>query len=156
MALSQLVSETRQTFKQIFNRYPAIMAHAPGRLNICGEHTDYNGGLALPMALNHYAVVGVKPSDSDRIRAYSVAFDERYDWMLGREPDNLPAWANYINGAVNQFTQDFGLRGGLDIVVQSDLSIGTGLGSSAAFGVSIAMALQILSPKKIKLADLPA
>lgn len=132
-----------------------IMAHAPGRLNVCGEHTDYNGGLALPMALNHYAVVGVKPTESNRIRAYAVAFDERIDWMQGREPTDLPPWANYINGAVMQFHQDFGLTGGIDIVVHSDLSIGTGLGSSAAFGVSIAMALQILSPKKIKLTDLP-
>ena len=156
MSLPLLVSETRQTFKQIFGCCPVIMAHAPGRLNICGEHTDYNGGLALPMAINHYAVVGVKPTESTRIRAYAVAFDERIDWVPGHEPGDLPPWANYINGAVTQFSQDFGLTGGIDIVVHSDLSIGTGLGSSAAFGVSIAMALQILSPKKNKLNDFPA
>ncbi len=155
MSLPALVAETRLTFLDKFGSYPVIMAHTPGRLNICGEHTDYNGGLALPMALNRYAVVGVKPSNSDRVRAHSVALREKYEWSLNHPRNDLPAWANYINGALLQFSRDFGLRGGVDIVVHSDLSIGTGLGSSAAFGVSIALALQILSPQKIRLTDLP-
>lgn len=156
MSLPPLVSATRQIFKNMFGVPPVIMAHAPGRLNICGEHTDYNGGLALPMAIDRHAVVAVKPADSNRMRAYAMAFDEQLDWTLGHAPEHLPPWASYINGAVTQFQEDFGLRGGIDIVVNSDLSIGSGLGSSAAFGVSIALALQILSPRKIKLADLPA
>lgn len=156
MSLPPLVSATRQIFRDLYGTPPVIMAHAPGRLNICGEHTDYNGGLALPMALDRHAVVAVKPADSGRVRAHAVAFDEHFEWVLGRAPENLPPWANYIDGAVTRFGEDFGLNGGIDIVVNSDLSIGSGLGSSAAFGVSIALALQILSPRKIKLADLPA
>ncbi|MCF7839740.1 MAG: galactokinase [Candidatus Marinimicrobia bacterium] len=156
MSLPPLVSATRQIFKKMFGGPPVIMAHAPGRLNICGEHTDYNGGLALPLAIDRHAVVAVKPADSSRIRAYAMAFDEQIEWMPGHAPEDLPPWASYINGAVTQFQEDFGLKGGIDIVVNSDLSIGSGLGSSAAFGVSIALALQILSPRKIKVADLPA
>ncbi|MCF7796877.1 MAG: galactokinase [Lentisphaeria bacterium] len=155
MSLPPLVSATRQFFKDTYGVPPVIMGQAPGRLNICGEHTDYNGGLALPMAIDRHAVVAVKPADSGRIRAYAMAFDEQFEWLPGHAPEGLPPWANYIDGAVLQFRDDFGLPGGIDIVVNSDLSIGSGLGSSAAFGVSIALALQILSPRKIKLAELP-
>jgi len=119
---------------------------APGRVNIIGEHTDYSGGLVLPMAIDRYTVIAAAPAPADagqRLRLYSAAVDQSVDIPLSATPVPAePGWANYARGVV----AGFGARGmvapALDALVVSDVPLGGGLSSSAAFEVATATLLE--------------
>jgi galactokinase len=119
---------------------------APGRVNIIGEHTDYSGGLVLPMAIDRYTVIAAAPAASDagsRLRLHSAAIDQSVDIPLAATPaPGEPRWANYARGVV----AGFGARGlvppALDALMISDVPLGGGLSSSAAFEVATATLLE--------------
>jgi galactokinase len=115
-------------------------------VNIIGEHTDYSGGLVLPMAIDRYTVIAAAPAEADagrRLRLYSAAMDESVDIPLAATPvAGEPRWANYARGVV----AGFGARGieppALDALMISDVPLGSGLSSSAAFEVATATLLE--------------
>jgi len=88
--LDDLVAAARRGFTERFAAPPIVAASAPGRINVIGEHTDYNDGLALPGAIDRWAVVALSPRDDDSIRIYSEAFGERIEARLG-EPAEADA-----------------------------------------------------------------
>ena len=133
-------------FTARFGRTPRWVVAAPGRVNIIGEHTDYSGGLVLPMAIDRYTVIAAAPAPADaglRLRVHSAAVDETVDIPLAATPvPGEPRWANYARGVV----AGFGARGlivpALDALVISDVPLGGGLSSSASFEVATATLLE--------------
>jgi galactokinase len=133
-------------FTARFGRPPRWVVAAPGRVNIIGEHTDYSGGLVLPMAIDRHTVIAAAPAPADaglRLRLHSAAMDQSVDIPLAATPvPGEPRWANYARGVV----AGFGARGlvppALDALVISDVPLGGGLSSSAAFEVATATMLE--------------
>lgn len=127
-------------FQSAFGEPPDAVWSAPGRVNLLGEHTDYNGGLVLPFAIGARTAVGVRARDDDRLRARSRQHpDDPYD---GRLSGPSPAgWAGYAAGVLRVLHgRGAGVRG-VDLLVDSDLPEGAGLSSSAALEVAVAAAV---------------
>ena len=124
-------------FRARFGRPPEGLAEAPGRVNLIGEHTDYNQGFVLPVAIDRTIAVAFAPREDGRVRAYSLDFDQEDEFPLAdirRQEGHC--WANYVRG-VAVVLQEAGHRlTGLDVVIQGDVPIGAGLSSSAALEVA--------------------
>ncbi len=138
----------KHTNKQLFReRFPDadIIVFAPGRVNIIGEHTDYNGGNVLPAALDMGTYLAVTKRDDNIVRAFSVNFNENVEFTLDNLPDTKK-WYRYIAGALQALKELYNitLPSGFDMVVEGDIPDGAGLSSSASFGVGIITALNRL------------
>ncbi|MDQ7844801.1 MAG: galactokinase [Armatimonadota bacterium] len=132
-----------ELFRERFGRPPSFLVTAPGRVNLIGEHTDYNAGLVLPAAIERALVVAADAGGGPRIRLYAAAFDAVAEFSADAPGEaSLPRWARYAQGvAVYLVLRGIVLRG-LDAVVAGDLPIGSGLSSSAAFEVAVALTLE--------------
>jgi len=120
---------------------PAYAASAPGRVNLIGEHTDYNGGYVLPMALNRRTTIIFRPRRDATVCLYSREFGEAVTFAADRPVrEEHPFWANYPRGVAAILAQEGFLLRGLDGVIASDVPIGGGLSSSAALELAAAMA----------------
>ena len=127
---------------------------APGRVNVIGEHTDYNGGFALPMALPHRTYAAVRRRGDGLLRLMSA---QREGVWQGRVEDVLAqgvtGWAAYVAGVAAVLAERVGAGAvGMDVLVDGHVPVGAGLSSSAALSCSVAVALRDLVPE---LADLP-
>jgi galactokinase len=120
----------------------ARVAAAPGRVNLIGEHTDYNDGFVLPMAIDRVVAAAFRPRSDRRLRAHAVAFQETREADLDAlQPDGHGGWMAYIAGVAWAF-QSVGHRlPGLDLVIDGDVPLGAGLSSSAALEVAVALAM---------------
>jgi galactokinase len=129
-----------------FGRPPRWVVAAPGRVNIIGEHTDYSGGLVLPMAIDRQTVIAAAPAGPDagkRLRLHSAAMDQTVDIPLAATPvAGEPRWANYARGVIAGFAARGLIPPALDALVISDVPLGGGLSSSAAFEVATATLLE--------------
>ncbi len=137
-----VVDSLIDTFARTYDGAPAQVAMAPGRVNVIGEHTDYNGGPCLPIALPHatWAVLGAR--SDDRVRIASVQQDGIVETRLGDlAPRSVRGWAAYVAGVVWALREDGHDLPGLDILVDSTVPLGAGLSSSAALECSVAVAL---------------
>jgi galactokinase len=116
---------------------------APGRVNLIGEHTDYNRGLVLPMAIDLSCLVAIAPSDDGWLRVYSEQLGAGSQWPIADIPHALPTgeWTDRVVGIAWELSRrGVGLRGA-NVLIDSDVPLGGGLSSSAAIGVSLALAL---------------
>jgi galactokinase len=139
-----------QAFAASFGGPPEVVARAPGRVNLIGEHTDYNDGLVLPAAIARHVRVAARRTDTGVVRLVSVLYGERAEFPAddpGRPA--LPAWARYPQGvAVKMAESGLGLRG-VDAVVDADLPVGAGLSSSAALEVASALVFEHSSGQRL-------
>jgi len=128
-----------------FGRVPSFWAAAPGRVNLIGEHTDYNEGFVLPVALDRHVVIGATPRTDRLVRLYALDFDEGVTFSLEDISYSQESrWSNYMRG-VAWALQEAGYRlQGMDAVLTSDVPIASGLSSSAAVEVATAYAFQML------------
>jgi galactokinase len=135
-------------FRTRFGHDPAGFWSAPGRANLIGEHTDYNGGFVLPFAIDRRTVVGVRLREDRLIRVASSFADEAIEISLDElVPENLHGWSAYPLGvawALGQFGADLGTAAGFEAFIHSDVPIGAGLSSSAAIESAVAVALDEL------------
>lgn len=137
-------------FRATYGRPPHVVAEAPGRVNLIGEHTDYNGGFVLPIAIDRTVAVAAAPRDGRLIRVRSLDLGQEDQF----EPDcvaPLPdqPWSNYIRGVAWALREEGGRLGGSDLAVTGDVPQGAGLSSSAALAVSATAALACLSDREI-------
>jgi galactokinase len=134
-----------QSFSAEFGSAPSGVWSAPGRVNLMGEHTDYNAGLCLPIALPHrtYAAVRLRPDRLLRMR--SLQSSEVYDLQLGDvAPGNPPGWGGYAAGVVWSLEAAGHQVQGMDLMVDGQVPVGAGLSSSAALECAIAAAVSDL------------
>lgn len=124
-------------FRDSFGREPAAVGRAPGRVNLVGEHTDYNEGLCLPLALPHATYAAIGPRDDGRLRLVS----RQADGVWEGEPEEATGWTRYVAGLVRALRQDRIEVPGIDVAVDSAVPVGAGLSSSAALECSVGIAL---------------
>jgi galactokinase len=142
----------RRIFAETFGTAPSVVASAPGRINLIGEHTDYNEGWVLPAAIERRAFVAASPRPSSLVSVRAADLDEHVTFRLtelatGLDASGspLPGWACYPAGVAHSLEAAGLPLVGLDAVLASDVPIGAGLSSSAAVEVAFALAWQALS-----------
>ena len=150
-ATHQLDERARAAFRQTFGYLPGAVAVAPGRINIVGEHTDYNQGFVLPAAIDRHVGVALRLRRDDQI----VLHSDRYANPV--ELASLPAskqrsWADYVLGVASEIRRRLGEGPGFEAVVVSDLAVGSGLSSSGA--VEVAFAVALLAARGAKLSPI--
>jgi len=132
-------------FEEIYGSAPLGIWSAPGRVNLIGEHTDYNQGFVLPFAINRRTVVALGPRDDGVIRVASAFADEVAEIPLAElAPDRLSDWSAYPLGvawALGQHGADLAAVPGVDLYIESTVPVGAGLSSSAAIESAVAVAL---------------
>jgi len=148
--LAELARQTAAAFEQRFCRPPRWMAAAPGRVNLIGEHTDYNDGFVFPMALERYTVIAAAPSQEPVINLASTTAQDaaRIDLTVGIERGH-PSWANYCRGVMVGFQRLGCALPGFDALIHSSLPLGGGVSSSAALEVSTATLLEAITGRKL-------
>jgi galactokinase len=122
----------------------SVQAFAPGRVNLIGEHTDYNEGLCLPFAVELGVTVTAERSAGPRIEAHARDLDERASFDLGGaspEPDPKPGWSLYVRGAIAELEREGAELRPCRLTIASDLPRGAGLSSSAAVSIALCLAL---------------
>ena len=151
-------AQFRNTFRARFNRPCAVVARAPGRVNLIGEHTDYNDGFVLPMALEQNTWVAAAARNDGLAHAVALDLPSEKTWPIdGGEAADCADWTSYVAGVAALLRQRGARIGGFDMLVQSDVPIGGGLSSSAALEVATALALSALANvtlPEVELADL--
>jgi galactokinase len=142
MSLLQRVTEA---FAQRYGEAPAVIARAPGRVNLIGEHTDYNDGFVLPMAIDRAVWIALRPRSDGYVVVHSLEFGETAEFDLMTIDRRHGEWAEYIKGVAWALMEaDYDLIG-WEGVVASDVPIGASLSSSAAFELAAARAFTWLA-----------
>ncbi|MEN0102225.1 MAG: galactokinase [Curtobacterium sp.] len=137
------------TFQQVFGYEPTVRYSAPGRVNLIGEHTDYNEGYVLPFAIDRRTTASIAPR-TDRVLRVASAFDPESVVSLGLddlEPDAMSGWSAYVLGiawALREQGADLSGKTGFDVFIESDVPVGAGLSSSAAIECGVALAFNDL------------
>lgn len=142
-------------FEDAFGRRPDGVWAAPGRVNVIGEHTDYNDGFVLPMALPQGVRAAAARTADDRVRVVSLQEPgEPVGFPVDVRPGDVTGWAAYVAGVVWSLRSAGHAVGGVDLAVDGDVPAGAGLSSSAALECSVACALNELFDLDIAPADL--
>jgi galactokinase len=138
------VKQLYKLFTDKFTTHP-IIVRSPGRINIIGEHTDYNEGFVLPAAIDKAAYLAIALREDDTINLIAHDLDETFDISINNiKPIAAISWPNYILGVVAQFKKKGVQQKGFDAILHSDVPIGAGLSSSAALECATAFALNEL------------
>ena len=140
-------------FKSLYSNIPLLIS-SPGRINLIGEHTDYHDGFVLPAAIDKRMVLAFSKNNSEKIRLFSIDFDDELKCNLNDVKVTENAWANYILGVVDQLQKAKHIIGGFDCVFSSDIPMGSGLSSSAALECGVGYGLNELFDLKIPKTDL--
>ena len=117
---------------------------SPGRINLIGEHTDYNGAFVFPGAIDKAMVAEIRPNGTDRIRAFALDLGEAAEFSLKEEDAPQQSWARYIFGVCREIQKRGGKIAGFDTVFAGDVPLGAGMSSSAALESTFAFALDDL------------
>lgn len=141
--LAALRSRATLAFERGFGVQPTLVVAAPGRVNLIGEHTDYNEGFVLPAAIDRHAVLAVRPRPDRTVRVLAADFGEQTQFPLD-EPSHAGdrRWGNYQRGVAWSLQQSGFALTGMDAALTSDVPIGSGLSSSAAVELATCYAFQ--------------
>jgi galactokinase len=151
VSLEEIAARIRTQFRAEHGRAPEWLAAAPGRVNVIGEHTDYNGGFVLPMAIERYTVIAAAPNDSPIVNLRSTMTGDavRVDLSQPLSPGARGHWGNYPKGVLAGF-MDLGIvPPGFDALIHSSVPAGGGLSSSAALEVATATLLEGISGRRL-------
>ena len=143
----------REKFKTLFGAEGEVFASA-GRINLIGEHTDYNGGYVFPGAIDRGIMAEVKLNGTQKVKAFSLDYDEYVEFGLNEEDKPKQQWARYIFGVCRETVKRGGKVEGFDTVFAGDVPLGAGLSSSAALESTFAYAINYLFDNKIDKFDL--
>lgn len=127
-------------FKKRFGQKAVFYASA-GRINLIGEHTDYNGGFVFPGAIDKEIMAAIAPNGSDRIRVFSIDINEYAEFGFNEDDAPSESWARYIFGVAREILKRSGVVKGFDAVFAGNVPLGAGLSSSAALESCFAFAL---------------
>ncbi len=136
-------------FEEIYDREP-LMVRAPGRVNLIGEHTDYNEGFVMPASIDKEIRLGIARNDLHAIRLYSLDYEDKLMVPIqGFQPESQKTWANFILGVVQELQQEGQAVSGFDCAFEGDIPLGAGLSSSAALECATVFALNELFQLKL-------
>ena len=122
-----------QDFTSRFESPPAYVVRAPGRVNLIGEHTDYNQGLAMPMAIDLAMLMVLGPRDDSQVRIHSQNFDAGVQFDLSQLDHAESGWGEYAEGVAWALIEHGYALKGWEAALASEIPVGAGLSSSAAF-----------------------
>ena len=150
--MKQLKAVTADYFQQQFKSEPVAFFQAPGRVNLIGEHTDYNDGFVLPCAINYQTVVAASPRTDRQVRLVAVDFGgqvSEFDLNRPIEQDEVAPWSNYVRGVFWALQQRGYTLQGADLAISGDVPQGAGLSSSASLEVVVGTTLAHLNGLEI-------
>jgi galactokinase len=155
MSLAELGRSVEEQFTQAFGRPPRWVAAAPGRVNVIGEHTDYNDGFVFPMAIERYTVIAAAPSEGSVIELRSTAekVPAKIDLAQPLHPEHRGTWYNYPMGVIAGFQARGSKVAAFQALIHSTVPLGGGLSSSAALEVATATLLETMAGKKLDPVD---
>lgn len=133
----------RDKFQELFNTQGTVYA-SPGRINLIGEHTDYNGGFVFPGAIDKGMIAEIKPNGTGKVRAFSIDLNDYAEFGLTEEDAPKASWARYIFGVCREIIKRGSQIQGFDTVFAGDVPLGAGMSSSAALESTYAFALNDL------------
>mgnify|MGYP001820016361 CR=1 FL=1 len=132
-------------FKHHFNAPPDYLVRAPGRVNIIGEHTDYNDGYVLPMAIDLAVWVALRPREDRRVYLRSLEKEEPAEFELKDIQHDSGHWPEYVKGMAVMLQETGYVLNGWEGVLTSDVPVGSGLSSSAALEMAVAMSFSVVT-----------
>jgi galactokinase len=148
----------RQKFASLFpdvQKDGLFLSRAPGRVNLIGEHTDYNDGFVCPMAIDKFTAILGTPRNDGVIRMHSVYANQTVEFPIDRHvPKEGPAWALYPKGSAEAMRNRVRITRGFDAVVDSSVPLGGGLSSSASFEVATALAVLQVNNQTLPLEEI--
>jgi galactokinase len=141
---TKLISEVKSSFKSTFKKDP-LLIFSPGRINIIGEHTDYNGGFVFPAAVDKGIAAAIQKSDAGHSTAIALDLDSTIEFELDKlKPSKEGSWENYVFGVVAEIQNRNKVIGDFNIVLKGDIPAGSGMSSSAALENSVVFGLNEL------------
>ena len=158
MERNELIGRIYTIYQEQFGGSPLVVS-SPGRVNIIGEHTDYNEGFVLPAAIDKAIYIAVEKGEDRLIKLYSQEFGESYEVDISVLNRSNKQWANYVLGVADQLLKRGYLIGGFNLVVDGNVPIGAGLSSSAAvecatvFALNEIFSLNIAKEEMVKIAQ---
>ena len=135
MTLQQQVIEA---FQRRYGEAPTLVVRAPGRVNLIGEHTDYNDGFVMPLAIDRAAWIAARPRNDSYVTLYSLDFEQMAEFSLDEIVKRENLWVEYIQGVAWALQESGFALQGWDGVLVGDVPIGAGLSSSAAIELASA------------------
>jgi len=132
-----------RVFQRHFGDAPDFYVRAPGRVNLIGEHTDYNDGFVLPCAIDYETVIAVQARDDDQVHVIAADYEEQQDVFsltAAIEPHATQLWSNYVRGVVKYLLEQELALHGLNLVISGNVPQGAGLSSSASLEVAVGTA----------------
>jgi len=143
----------RAAFLEIHGAEPTVVSRAPGRVNLIGEHTDYNDGFVLPMALPFETALAVAPSDKNLIELVSPGYGSAA-FAPDADPKDTPRWARYVHGMALMLIESGTTVSGFRGVISSNIPLGASLSSSAALEMAAGIAMLALAGESLPPAQL--
>src|SRR5208283_465898 len=137
------INAVEEKFKKLYQEQPLIV-RSPGRINLIGEHTDYNMGYVLPGAIDKAVYFAIAPRDDNFSQLYAMDMDEGYNFSIDGIQNSEKRWPNYLIGVVDQLKKAGYDFNGFNCVFGGDIPIGAGLSSSAAVEAGLAFALNTI------------
>ncbi len=137
--------DVAEQFAKRFDGQPPLIVRAPGRVNLIGEHTDYNDGFVLPLAIDRAIWIALKPCRERCVQVYSVDNDQTAKFSLDNLEHNNEGWPEYLKGTASCLAEDGFALSGWEGIVMGDVPIGAGLSSSAALELATARAFAAVS-----------
>ncbi|GAA4811094.1 galactokinase [Litoribaculum gwangyangense] len=139
-----IINEVKKTFIETFKKDP-ILIFSPGRINIIGEHTDYNDGFVFPAAVDKGIAAAIQKSNSNFSTAYALDMDSKIEFHLDKlKPSKEGSWENYVFGVVAEIQNRNKVIGNFNIVFKGNIPGGAGMSSSAALENSVVFGLNEL------------
>lgn len=132
------LDRARSAFRERFGDVPPGLARAPGRVNLLGDHTDYNDGYVLPMAVDRDVAIAFRHRTDDRVVVHSEAFEAPAEFGIGANGERLQGWGTFVQGVAWALAEAGHPLRGWEGVVASDVPVGSGLSSSAALEMALA------------------
>src|SRR5688500_8119322 len=142
--------EVKQFFQKSFGGSPARVVRAPGRLELLGNHTDYNGGLVMALAVDKYIYFAATPRNDAQVELVTTSFDKREVFYLDKIEKNPESpWANYVKGVLLKL-QERGVHfTGFNGAIHGTIPFGAGLSSSAALEMATALVVREMFPFRL-------
>lgn len=138
------INHVRSRFAKHFDGTTGSVYASPGRINLIGEHTDYNGGFVFPGAVDKGIIAEIRPNGTNRVRAYSIDLKDKIEFGLNEEDKPRTSWAKYIFGVCREMIKRGVDVQGFDTAFAGDVPLGAGMSSSAALESTYAFALNEL------------